>query len=193
MRKIGFGAMAAALALLTASCFTLQSFSVLATSVSPGGTTKAQFILHPATTTPDKGYQFIVVGVPTGGNLLVRGAKWDVGGAFGGPITMPVSSALPGAMATAGTCSASGLAFSSVTNVKWKAFITISQVRDRGLVDKTTTTQVSLKAASGAGTDTSYGVFGVTGKWLDDGDGIVNAADTFFCTGIATVGLYVKA
>lgn len=193
MRKTTLGVMAAALALLTASCFTLQSFSVLATSVVPGGSTKAQFILHPATTTPDKGYQFIVVGVPTGGNLKVGSAKWDTGGAFGGPITMPVSSTLPGAMATAGTCSASGLAFSSVTNVQWKAFITTAQVRDRGLVDKKTTTLVSLKAASTAGADTSYGVFGVTGKWIDDGDGIVNAADTFFCTGIATGGLYVKA
>ena len=193
MKKTTLGVLAGALALLTASCFTLQSFSVLATSVSAGGSTKAQFILHPATTTADKGYQFIVVGVPTGGDLKVGSAKWDTAGAFGATVTMPPSSSLPGAMATAGTCNSSGLAFSSVTGVKWKAFITPGQVRDKGLVDRQLTTQVSVKATAGAGTGTTYGIFGVTGKWFDDGDGVVNAADTFGCTGIATVGLYVKA
>ena len=47
MKSLGMLAMGATMALLLRSCFVLQGFSVLATSVRPRGSTKAQFVLHP--------------------------------------------------------------------------------------------------------------------------------------------------
>ena len=52
--------------------------------------------------------------------------------------------------------------------------------------------QVGIKATSGASTATSNPIFGILGTWSDDGDGVVNAADTFTCIGIASSMLYVK-
>ena len=59
-------------------------------------------------------------------------------------------------------------------------------------VDTKAVVQVGIKATSGAATATSNAIFGIQGTWEDDGDGVVNSADTFACMGIATSMLYVK-
>ena len=89
-------------------------------------------------------------------------------------------------------CSSNGLDFASITNTTWKGFITLNPINDRGDVDTKAVVQVGIKATSGAATATSNAIFGVQGTWSDDGDGVVNSADTFACMGIATSMLYVK-
>ena len=136
-------------------------------------------------------YQFVVVGVPDSGDLTVGKATWGTNGKFGGPQNMPSSAALPGAMSTSG-CSANGLDFAAITNTTWKGFLTLNPINDHGAVDTKALVQVGIKATSGAATATSNAIFGIQGTWSDDGDGVVNAADTFSCMGIATSMLYVK-
>jgi len=49
----------------------VAEFSVLANSLKPGKTTKAQFVLRPASTTASKAFQFVVVGVSTPADIAV--------------------------------------------------------------------------------------------------------------------------
>jgi hypothetical protein len=202
MKKLAMVAMGAAMAFLLSSCFVLQGFSVLANSVRPGNSTKAQFVLHPfqeAREYPPGGggvairtnYQFVVVGVPTSGDLTVGGATWGTNGSFGGPQAMHASAALPAAMDSAG-CSSNGLDFSSISNTTWKGFLTLAPINDKGAVNDEAVVKVVIKAKASAATATSNAIFGVQGTWTDDGDGVVNDADTFTCMGIASSSLYVR-
>ena len=200
MKRLGMLAIGGTLALLLSSCFVLQGFSLQATSVRPGNSTKAQFVLHPmqtAKTAEGTGipirtnYQFVVVGVPDSNDLVVGKATWGTNGKFGGPQNMLASTALPGAMATSG-CSSNGLDFASITNTTWKGFLTQGPINDRGLVDDKAIVQVGIKAKASAATATSNAIFGIQGTWVDDGDGFLNSADDFFCMGIASSTLYVK-
>lgn len=152
-------------------------------TLSPGDKTKARFTLRPATTDKTRVFQFVVVGVDDGGNLGVGRATWGTNGRFGGPRTMPQSGPLPAAMAAGGDCVTSGLSFTAITNVTWKAFMI--EIRTRGKVNLNAIVDVVVKARPGA-TVGVYPVVGVTGIWLDDGDGVVNAADQFACSGMAT-------
>ena len=200
MKRLGMLAMGGTLALLLSSCFVLQGFSLQATSVRRGDTTKAQFVLHPMQTAKEydgtgisirTNYQFVVVGVPSSGDLTVQKATWGTNGKFGGPQNMPSSSPLPAAMAASG-CSANGLDFAAISNTTWKGFLTVNPINDHGAVDDKAIVQVGIKATAGAAHATSNAIFGVQGTWVDDGDGFVNSADDFWCMGIASSTLYVK-
>lgn len=189
-RKWLLGTAAVPLILLTSCVFVLQGFIVLDGTLNPGDTTKARFILRPINTDRERVYQFVVVGVDDGGDLTVGGARWGTNGTFGGPRKMPVSGGLPAAMTTADTCEASGFDFATVTNTTWKAFIL--QVRTRGTVDQKANLEVVVKATPGATPGNAPTIIGVTGIWVDDGDTIVNATDSFFCTGVGTSNVYVS-
>lgn len=193
LRKVWLVPAAATMAILLSSCFTLQAFSLLVGAVPQGGKTTARFTLRPLSTNDDRFHQFVIVGVPSSGGVSAGKATWGTNGTFGGPERMPVSADLPGVLATDGGCSQNGVAFEDITNVTWKGYLTDGRVRTRGLVDQKSTTDVVVRAASDASTDTNYAVWGVTGVWDDDGDGIVETQDDFLCTGLATVSLYVEA
>ncbi len=118
--------MAGTLALLLSSCFVLQSFSILATSLHRGDKTKAQFVLHPfqeAATFQGENirnrYQFIIVGVPDTGDLTVGSAKWGTNGKFGGPSQHPRSGALSGATPPLSAPRARRTASTSKTSPTW--------------------------------------------------------------------------
>jgi len=167
---------------------------VLDGSLRPGEKTIARFTVRPATGEPERVYQFVVVGVPNGGNLNVGKAIWGTNGKFGGPKKMPVSPALPTAMQTADTCGQSGFSFSEVTGTKWKAFLL--RVRTKGKVNQTARIDVTVKAPPGATGGAAYQVLGVTGVWVDQtgsGDvGEVDSGDTFICSGIGTSSIWVR-
>jgi len=181
------------LTLLLSSCFVLQGFWVTATSIAPGQSTKAVFELHAYSTAKDKGYQFVVVGVPDGGDLAIAGTKWGTNGTAGGPYAMSNEPSLAPQMGASGDCSSNGFDFSSVTGVTWKGFMTPNQVADKGKVNTSVIVQTGIKATAGATTGADYQVLGVTGKWLDDGDGNIESGDDdFFCTGFGLVNVYVR-
>lgn len=190
-KKWLLGLVAVPLVLLTSCLFMLQGFIVLDGNLGLGEKTKARFTLRPYDTTNERVYQFVVVGVSDGGDLKVGKATWGTNGKFGGPRPMPVSAPLPAAMATADTCSTGGFDFASVSGITWKAFMI--QIRTKGKVNQTARVDAVVKATQAAGTETTYNVVGVTGIWLDDGDGVVNDADAFFCSGAGTSSIYVHA
>lgn len=190
-KKWLLGLVAVPLVLLTSCLFMLQGFIVLDGNLGQGEKTKARFTLRPYDETNERVYQFVVVGVTDSGDLKVGKATWGTNGKFGGPKPMPVSQPLPAAMATADTCSTSGFDFASVTSTTWKAFMI--RIRTKGKVNQTARVDAVVKATQGATTDTSHSVIGVTGIWVDDGDGIVNDVDTFICSGAGTSSIYVHA
>lgn len=193
MRKAVIVGVAGLMALLLSSCFMMQGFSVLATSVQQGKATKAQFVLRPASTTANKEKQFVIVGVPTGGDLIVGKAVWGTNGKFGGPYNMSVTANLPGLVASEGACNSNGLNFASVTNIAWKGFLTPNKVGDKGQVSSKVVVQAVVKAAADAGVDSNYTVLGVTGQFVDNDANGPDTGDFFGCTGIASVSLYVAA
>lgn len=193
MKKLLIVAVAGVMALLLSSCFVLQGFSVLATSVTPGGKTKAQFVLHPGSTTGEKQKVFVMVGVPTGGALTVGKATWGTNGKFGGPFAMSATANLPGLVTAEGACNSNGLNIAEVTGIVWKGFLTPNKVNDRGLVDQKAIVQAIVKASAGAATDTSYSVLGASGQFIDLDSNGPDTGDFFGCTGITSVSLYVKA
>jgi hypothetical protein len=65
------------------------------------------------------------------------------------------------------------------------------RVRTKGKVNQTARVDAVVKATQGATTGTSYSVIGVTGVWFDDGDGVVNGADDFSCSGASTSSVFV--
>lgn len=199
MKKLVTAAGIAAMAFVLSSCFVLQGFSILATSLTPGQSTKVQFVLHPLQEARDylgepirTKYQFVVVGVPNNGDLKAGAAKWGTNGKFGGPQNMPASAALANTVSTGSECVSNGLDLSAITGVTWKGYITLTPINDRGLVDQKAVVQVNLKAAADATAATSNVVFGAMGTWEDDGNGTIGAEDDFFCMGISTSSVYVK-
>jgi hypothetical protein len=188
-KKWLLGLVAVPLVLLTSCLFMLQAYIVLDGNLGQGEKTKARFTLRPANTDNERVYQFVVVGVTDGGDLKVGKATWGTNGKFGGPRAMPVSQPLPAAMTTADTCSTSGFDFASVSGITWKAFMI--QIRTKGKVNQKAVVEAVVKATQGATTGTSYSVIGVTGIWIDDGDSVVNGADTFICSGASTSSVYV--
>lgn len=194
-KKLLRGLMAVPLVVLLSGClFLLQGFVVLDGSLSPGQNTKARFTVRPADNEPDRVFQFVVVGVPNGGNLTVGKAIWGTNGKFGGPKKMPVSPGLPAAMQAANTCAQSGFSFNDVTGTKWKAFLL--RVRTKGKVNQTARIDVTVRAALGATGGTNYQVLGVTGIWIDDTSagtvGQVDAEDGFICSGFGTSSIWVS-
>ncbi|HEU4356091.1 MAG TPA: hypothetical protein VFT27_10925 [Actinomycetota bacterium] len=191
MRKAVIGLLAV-LALVSTSClFSMQGFTVMKGAINAGDSTKAQFTLHPTSTQKFREYQFVLVGTDNPTALSVKKATWGTNGAFGGPSNMPSSGNLASVLVTDGGCQSNGLAFGDMTGITWKGFFTSTEVANKGLPGKKVIVQVGLKAASDA-TDAIVGVTGVTGMWSDDGDGILNVADAFVCTGIASTSIWVN-
>ena len=194
MKKLMLTAGIGAMAFLLSSCFVLQSIGLTVGAVAPGGTTKLRVTVRPFSTTKDptysKLYQFVVVGVDTPADVSIQSAKWGTNGKFGGPLNMPASSALVGAIGT--DCDTSGFSFSGLTGITWKGFVTSNPINDRQLVGQTSVMEVGLKALSAATRKDNVSVIGFTGAWIDDGDGLLNAPDTFVCTGNGSTFLYIK-
>ena len=192
-KKVALLALAGSMVFLMSCGFALKGFVLLKASVEPGQKTTARFHLRPADETKDRYHQFVLVGVTTGGDVAVGKATWGTNGKFGGPLPMPAAPTLAATLDAEGTCSSNGLVFDNITGVTWKGFVTPKKIADRGLVGQSATTDVVVKATASAGTDANYAVVGVSGVWLDDGDGVLDGDDTFLCSGIATTLLYVKA
>jgi hypothetical protein len=200
MKKKLFGLAMIPLVLVMTSCFTLQGFSLLKGAIAPGKSTTARFTVHPhlATKNPpySTAYQFALVGVsvgePSGDPALSVGkAKWGANGKFGGPQSMPVSSSLASAIDASGDCNGLGLDFSSVSSLAWKGFMTLNKIADKQKVGTSTTIDVGIKAKSAATSADAVFVLGVTGAWIDDGDGVVNSSDEFDCIGYASTWLNI--
>ena len=112
--------------------------------------TKAVFKLHAYSTTADKAYQFVVVGVPDNNDLKVgNGTKWGTNGTSRRTIrdVEPASSGTPLSDAS-GQCSDSGFDFSSVTGVTWKGFMTPNKVADKGKVNTEVIVQSGVEGYS---------------------------------------------
>jgi len=194
MRRAATLLAAAVLPLVLSSCFVLQSFSVTAGTLALGEKTTARFTLRPTSTSPDKSYQFVVVGVDNPAQLAVGKATWGTNGTFGGPAPMVAEPNLDDALVAA-ACGSNGVTFDEVTGMTWKGFRTATKVADKGKVGTPAVVDVVIKAKSTASTDTRDGVVGWTGTWLDDGDGIVesNGDDAYACSGFATSSVYIAA
>lgn len=190
-KKVVLVALVGALALLSTSClFSMRGFAVLKGSINAGDSTKAQFVLHPTSTEKLKGFQFVLLGTDRTDAITTQRPTWGTTGTFGGPVKMLGSSALPGAIATA-DCTSSGISFSEITGFTWKGYLTPTEVSNRGAPGKTVIVEGGVKALAGA-PNAMASVAGVTGQWIDDGDGLVNGADSFICMGIAITNIYVK-
>ncbi len=196
MKKLSLVALAGAMALLLSSCFTLQSFTLQNGALKRGQSTKALFVVRPFSTVKAAGisvaHQFILIGVNNAADVTATNAIWNVNKnkKFAPKQSMPVSSALATAIGT--DCDQNGFTYSTITGVTWKGFITLNPVNDKQLVSQTVAIQVGLKVKAGAAHHDNVSVIGLTGAWSDDGDGIVNAPDTFLCSGNATTFLFIK-
>lgn len=191
-KKLGFALGASALALLMSSCWVMQSFTVLDYTLTVGQSTKAQFTLRPTDQTAGPNYrQFVLIGksTSTSADLAVGQARWGTNGRFGGPYVMPSNASLPGAIGS--DCTSNGIDYASITNMTWKGYITPLVVRDRGRVEQKSLVQVALKATANADPGSFYTIMGISGAWIDDGDDVPDANDTFFCGGIGTTAVYV--
>jgi hypothetical protein len=197
MKKGLLVGVAAGMAMLLSSCFTLQSFSLQDSSLKRKQATKAVFVVRPSSTTKNvysKLNQFVLIGVSIAGDVSIGKATWNAGknAKFGAPKTMAVSPALAGSIGT--DCDSSGLTYSTITGMTWKGFITQTTVNDKQLVDQTVSISVALKATASAAHSDQVTVIGITGAWQDSsgGDGLLNAPDNFYCTGNATTSLFIK-
>ena len=104
---------------------------------------------------------------------------------------MPVSNALATAIGT--QCDQNGFTYSTITGVTWKGFITTNPINDKQLVGQTVTIQVGLKVKATAAHHDNVSVIGVTGAWIDSGNGGgPDSADSFLCSGNGTSFLFIK-
>lgn len=191
-KKFAVVALVGVLALLSTSClFSMQGFVVLKGKINAGDSTKAVFTLHPTSTQKFKEFQFVLVGTSNPAALKVTKATWGTNGAFGGPAKMLASGNLANVLIADGGCESSGLAFGNVSGVTWKGFLTSTEVSNKGKPAKKVIVEVGLKAPNDAA-NAGIAVTGVTGMWQDDGDGILNVADIFVCTGIASTSVWVQ-
>ncbi len=190
MKKVSVALASGAMALLLSGCFSLQGFSVLSAAIAPGKATKVQFVMHPASTVASRQFQFVLVGIDSS-DLAIGKATWGTNRKFGGPKAMRVAPGFAAAMDLSGNCSSNGLAFSSITGMIWKGFLTQHKVKDKGAVKQKVLTQVVLKAKASAAHNTAHGIVGVTGVWADNDNGVVDSGDTFSCTGISTSSMSV--
>ena len=204
-KRLGITVGVLALTLALSSCWALQSFTIVDYTLTPGQSTKAKFTLRPMG--PDNAVtgfrQFVIVGVGAIGivaddtDLGVSNARWAVNGDFGGPTPMGVQNGLVTALAP-GDCSATGLDFTDITGVLWKAFATPQNKHDQGKVEKKSVIEVAIKAkAAEVDPGQNYTIMGVAGAWHDDGDGTPEASgssdDSYVCWGISTSGVFAKA
>jgi hypothetical protein len=190
-KKALFGLLAIPLVLLLSGCFALQGFWINANTIKAGGKgTKAVFQIQPVRGQNDTLHQFFLVGVQDNNHLRAGKARWGTNRVFGGPYPLPVSPNL--ATLIGGDCTSNGFNLADVTGVTWEGYMTPEPVNDRNKVKKDVLVQVGLKAMASATTG-SKAVIGVTGMWIDDDDGIVEASDAFQCSGVSQVFVDVTA
>jgi hypothetical protein len=195
-KKVSFAVGAMALTLLLSSCFLVQSFAVLDYTLNPGQGTKAKFVLRPSNLDqiggfPGPQYEFVILGVPTDGDLSVQNGRWGVNGKFGGPLLMSINGGLVAAMGS--QCGSNGLNLTEITGVTWKAFITPVKIRDRNAFEQQSVVEVNFKAKAAAEGGEPIQLFGVAGEWVDDGDDTVESGDSFGCAAIESAWVHVKA
>jgi hypothetical protein len=188
-RKLLFAIVAGTCAVVLTGCFELQSFTVLKGALAPGKSTTVRFTVHPHSAAKNPpystAYQFVMVGVSNTDDLAVGKATWGANGKFAGPQNMPVSASLATSIGT--DCDGSGFTFADMSAVvTWKGFITLGKIADRQRVTEVATVNVALKAKAGATSADPVLVAGLTGAWIDDGNGIMGSEDNFYCTGNAT-------
>ena len=188
---------AGALTVVMSSCWALQNFTIGDYTLTPGQTTKAKLTLRPMgaayKTVFTGARQFVIIGVGTLGgdttDIGVSNARWAVNGQFGGPLAMGVENDIVTSLAS-GDCAQSGLDFTDITGVTWKAFATPTNKNDGGQVEKKSVIEVILKAkAAAVDAGENYTIMGVVGAWKDDGDGTPEptaSGDSYVCWGIAT-------
>ena len=190
-KKALLGLLAIPLALLLSGCFLLQGFRINANVIKAGGkATKAVFEIRPARSgTNDTAHQFFLIGVDDT-DLRAGKARWGTNGTFGGPY--PLTPA-PGLDTVIGDqCTSNGFNLADATGLTWKGYRTPSAVNDRDRSKKDVIVQIGLKALASA-TPGDYGVVGVTGAWVDDGDNNPESTDAYLCTGVSQVSVNVKA
>lgn len=189
-KKALFGLLTLPLAFLLSSCFVLQGFWIKSNQISIGGKgTKAVFQIRPADLDNDRAHQFFLVGVDDSADLRATKGRWGVNGVFGGPYALNVYGDL---FTTIGTdCDSSNFDLSGITGFTWKGYATPNAVNDRNKSKTDVLVEVGIKATNSA-TDGDHEVFGVTGAWFDDGDGIPEASDSFECLGSSQVSVNVK-
>jgi hypothetical protein len=187
-----FALCALSLTFVLSSCFSLQGFTLLTGAIDAGAKTKARFTLRPFSEENERNYQFVIVGVPDTGGLTVGAATWDAKGAFDGPYKLAPAGSLPAVLAADGGCGSNGIEFSEITDITWKAFLTPTKVRSKGMPSTSLLVEAIVRAAPSATTGTNYAVFGVTGVWDDNGNSTLETADTFACFGISSAQLWVN-
>jgi hypothetical protein len=97
--------MAAGMAMLLSSCWTMQSFSLTDSSLARKQSTTAVFVVRPSSTVKNansKLFQFVLVGVSIPADVSIGKATWNAGKNkhFGLPKAMIVSAALAGSIGT---------------------------------------------------------------------------------------------
>ena len=130
---------AGALTVVMSSCWALQNFTIGDYTLTPGQTTKAKLTLRPMgaayKTVFTGARQFVIIGVGALGgdttDIGVSNARWAVNGQFGGPQAMGVENDIVTSLAS-GDCAQSGLDFTDITGVTWKAFATLDEQERRG-------------------------------------------------------------
>lgn len=173
------------LALLLSSCFVMQGFWINANSIVAGGkATKATFQIHALRGSGDTAYQFFLIGVSDTNNLKAGKATWGTNHVYGGPYPLPSSANLAADIGS--DCQSNGFDLSAVTGITWRGYTTPTPINDKNKVNMDVMIQVGLKAVAGANAQ-QEAVLGVTGAWSDDGDGVPEASDDFFCTGVSQV------
>jgi hypothetical protein len=186
------------LTFVLSSCWALQSFTIGDYTLTPGQTTKVKLTLRPmgAAYAPvfTGARQFVIIGVGAIGgdttDIGVSNATWAVNGQFGGPLPMGVENGIVTSLAM-GDCAQSGLDFTDIAGVTWKAFATPTNKNDGGKVEKKSVIEVLLKAkAAAVDAGENYTIMGVVGAWKDDGDGTpedtASTDDQYVCWGIST-------
>jgi hypothetical protein len=138
--------------------------------------------VHPASSTPSRAYQFVLIGNDTPADLNVGSATWGTNGNFGGPKPMVVQAGLFAGIGT--DCDGGSFTLSALGGLTWKGYTTQTMVRDKGLVGLSAAIQIGVKAKNAATSGDSIQVVGVTGVWVDTGgEGAITGDDTFLCTG----------
>jgi hypothetical protein len=204
-KRLGFAVGVIALTFVLSSCWVLQNFSIADYTLTPGQATKVKVTTRPMgpsyKTTGQRQFLIIGIGAVVGGQdgdiAVLNNARWGANGKFGGPIPMAVENGIVSSIA-AGDCTASGLDFTDITGVIWKAFATPTNKNDLGKTEVASLMDVSIRAkAAEADVGENYSVMAVVGGWHDDGDGTpedsASTDDYYSCWGIATGNVYVRA
>jgi hypothetical protein len=197
-KKIGLGVGTAAVAFLLSSCFVLQGFVILDSSLAPGHATKVRFTLRPSNADNQIGppvtgpqYEFVIVGVPDTGDLTAQKAKWGTNGKFGGPMTMAANGALIAAIGS--QCGANGLNLQDMTNMTFKSYVTPTKIADGNKFSRSAVVEVGVKAQTDASPGDNWQVVGIAGEWIDDGDDVPEGSDLFGCGGMGFGVIHIQA